>query len=241
MPSNFIITVFFFLDTKITPKLIKDSDLDRPRRARILKIGCVPVKTIRRANADLENVAPANESGGNTQHQTTVTFVQLTKRVPLLEKPGDAHGEQLLLLLSSPPFCPENFSRLEEKSFSKLPPSAMRLSTTLIAKPRLLPRSPAIRTFTTSPRVSLPTALHRAQRASDLKAHPESATTQEKLPDKVHNRHWSEEKATQSEADVSKNPTTTTMLFLEFWWLPVLAVLMAWTTTIQETNKSLEL
>lgn len=50
--------------------------------------------------------------------------------------------------------------------------------------------------------LSHPTALHRAERAADLKAHPESATSQEKLADVKHNHHWTEENATQSEADV---------------------------------------
>ncbi|ETI29497.1 hypothetical protein G647_01950, partial [Cladophialophora carrionii CBS 160.54] len=58
------------------------------------------------------------------------------------------------------------------------------------------------RCFTSSSRAFQPTAIHRAQRAADIKAHPESSVTQEKLPDKDHNRHWTEENATLSEADV---------------------------------------
>jgi len=76
----------------------------------------------------------------------------------------------------------------------------MRLPSSLIARPRL--PSVGARNFTTSLKSLQPTALHRAQREADLKAHPESSLTQEKLPDKGHNRHWSEEKATASEADI---------------------------------------
>lgn len=71
---------------------------------------------------------------------------------------------------------------------------------------RALPKPRAIRatrTYTTTPFRLYPTALHRAERAADLKAHPESALTQEKVPDRKHNHHWSEENATESEADVS--------------------------------------
>jgi hypothetical protein len=59
------------------------------------------------------------------------------------------------------------------------------------------------RLYTCSPIRSYPTAIARAERAADLKKHPESALTQEKLDDKKGNRHWSEENATLSEADVS--------------------------------------
>lgn len=52
--------------------------------------------------------------------------------------------------------------------------------------------------------LSHPTALHRAERAADLKTHPESAISQEKLADVKHNHHWTEENATQSEADVRR-------------------------------------
>ncbi|OAG44068.1 hypothetical protein AYO21_01525 [Fonsecaea monophora] len=72
-----------------------------------------------------------------------------------------------------------------------------------IAKPRLVVPLGGIRQYTATRVTLLPTALARAERASDLKAHPESALTQEKLPDKKGNRHWSEENATLSEADVS--------------------------------------
>jgi len=48
-----------------------------------------------------------------------------------------------------------------------------------------------------------PTAIARAERAADLKKHPESALTQQKLDDKKGNRHWTEDNATLSEADVS--------------------------------------
>ncbi|EXJ67068.1 uncharacterized protein A1O5_09714 [Cladophialophora psammophila CBS 110553] len=76
----------------------------------------------------------------------------------------------------------------------------MKPSIGQIAKPRLVSLG-GIRCHTSS-RISLaPTALHRAEKASDLKAHPESAFTQEKLPDKAGNRHWTEENATPSEAD----------------------------------------
>jgi hypothetical protein len=59
------------------------------------------------------------------------------------------------------------------------------------------------RQYTCTPIRSYPTAIARAERAADLKKHPESALTQEKLDDKKGNRHWSEENATLSEADVS--------------------------------------
>jgi hypothetical protein len=60
-----------------------------------------------------------------------------------------------------------------------------------------------IRHYTAS-RISFqPTALHRAEEASDLKQHPESGVTQEKRKDVKHNHHWVEEDATTSEADVS--------------------------------------
>ncbi|KAH0835301.1 hypothetical protein FOPE_04125 [Fonsecaea pedrosoi] len=71
-----------------------------------------------------------------------------------------------------------------------------------IAKPRLVVPLGGIRQYTATRVTLLPTALARAERASDLKAHPESALTQEKLPDKKGNRHWSEENATLSEADI---------------------------------------
>ncbi|EXJ59664.1 hypothetical protein A1O7_03810, partial [Cladophialophora yegresii CBS 114405] len=77
----------------------------------------------------------------------------------------------------------------------------MRLPNIFIPKARPLP-STTVRCFTSSSRAFQPTALHRAQRAADIKAHPESSLTQEKLPDKTYNRHWTEENATPSEADV---------------------------------------
>ncbi|KIY02571.1 uncharacterized protein Z520_01036 [Fonsecaea multimorphosa CBS 102226] len=58
------------------------------------------------------------------------------------------------------------------------------------------------RWYTTTRATRWPTALHRAEKASDLKAHPEAAATQEKLPDKKGNRHWTEENATLSEEDI---------------------------------------
>ncbi len=61
----------------------------------------------------------------------------------------------------------------------------------------------AIRHYHPSPISQFPTAIARAERAADLKKHPEAAVTQEKAEDRNHNRHWSEEKATPSEADVS--------------------------------------
>ncbi|KIW89009.1 uncharacterized protein Z519_10494 [Cladophialophora bantiana CBS 173.52] len=77
----------------------------------------------------------------------------------------------------------------------------MKPSVSQIARPRLVSLG-GIRCHTSS-RISLaPTALHRAEKASDIKAHPESALTQEKLPDKPGNRHWTEENATPSEADI---------------------------------------
>jgi hypothetical protein len=80
----------------------------------------------------------------------------------------------------------------------------MRLPNRFIPKVRVRPSpSTAVRCFASSSRSFQPTALHRAQKAADVKAHPESTLTQEKLPDKEHNRHWSEENATPSEADVS--------------------------------------
>lgn len=59
------------------------------------------------------------------------------------------------------------------------------------------------RQYTCTPFRSYPTAIARAERAADLKKHPEAALTQQKLDDKKGNRHWSEENATLSEADVS--------------------------------------
>jgi hypothetical protein len=59
-----------------------------------------------------------------------------------------------------------------------------------------------IRHYTPSPIFFQPTALHRAQEASDLKQHPESGVTQEKRKDVKHDHHWVEENATTSEADV---------------------------------------
>ena len=58
------------------------------------------------------------------------------------------------------------------------------------------------RLYNSTPMLGYPTALHRAERAADLKAHPESGVSQEKLPDIKHNHHWTEENATASEADV---------------------------------------
>ncbi|KEF55755.1 uncharacterized protein A1O9_08506, partial [Exophiala aquamarina CBS 119918] len=58
------------------------------------------------------------------------------------------------------------------------------------------------RQYTCSAIRGYPTAIARAERAADLKKHPESALTQQKLEDKKGNRHWSEENATLSEADV---------------------------------------
>jgi hypothetical protein len=82
------------------------------------------------------------------------------------------------------------------------PVFTMRLPTRFPSKlvPTLRAQS---RSLATTPHHFQPTALHRAQREADLKAHPESALTQEKLPDQEHNRHWTEENATLSEADVS--------------------------------------
>lgn len=62
------------------------------------------------------------------------------------------------------------------------------------------------RQYTGSAIRGYPTAIARAERAADLKKHPESALTQQKLDDKKGNRHWSEENATLSEADVSSLP-----------------------------------
>ncbi|EXJ79479.1 hypothetical protein A1O1_08743, partial [Capronia coronata CBS 617.96] len=58
------------------------------------------------------------------------------------------------------------------------------------------------RQYASTPRLFQPTALHRAEAAADLKAHPESQLTQEKLPDKEHSHHWDDANATPSEADV---------------------------------------
>ncbi|EXJ83967.1 hypothetical protein A1O3_04634 [Capronia epimyces CBS 606.96] len=62
--------------------------------------------------------------------------------------------------------------------------------------------SVATRHYTSTSRLLQPTALHRAEVAADLKAHPESQLTQEKLPDKKHSHHWEEANATESEADI---------------------------------------
>ncbi|KIX06899.1 uncharacterized protein Z518_04875 [Rhinocladiella mackenziei CBS 650.93] len=70
-----------------------------------------------------------------------------------------------------------------------------------VAKTRLVPIA-AIRRYTASPIAFQPTAIHRAESAADLKKHPESGFTQEKLPDRKHSHHWSEENATISEADI---------------------------------------
>jgi len=59
-----------------------------------------------------------------------------------------------------------------------------------------------IRHYTPSLTFAQPTALHRAEQASDLKLHPESGVTQEKRKDIKHDHHWVEENATMSEADV---------------------------------------
>jgi len=59
-----------------------------------------------------------------------------------------------------------------------------------------------MRHYHPSPISPFPTAIARAEREADLKKHPEAAVTQEKADDRNHNRHWSEEKATPSEADV---------------------------------------
>jgi len=70
----------------------------------------------------------------------------------------------------------------------------VRTATTVVARrPRFYHASSAGR---------LPTAMARAERAADLKAHPEAAVAQEKVEDRPHNRHWSEDKATVSEADI---------------------------------------
>ncbi|KIW28568.1 uncharacterized protein PV07_08222 [Cladophialophora immunda] len=74
---------------------------------------------------------------------------------------------------------------------------------TQLAKPRLTALTGlGIRRYTAGRIALAPTALHRAEKAADIKAHPESAATQEKLPDQKGNRHWTEENATVSEADV---------------------------------------
>lgn len=62
-----------------------------------------------------------------------------------------------------------------------------------------------VRQYTPTLTQRYPTAIARAERAADLKKHPEAALTQEKLADVKGNRHWTEENATLSEADVSFN------------------------------------
>ncbi|ETN39093.1 uncharacterized protein HMPREF1541_05315 [Cyphellophora europaea CBS 101466] len=61
----------------------------------------------------------------------------------------------------------------------------------------------SIRLYSATAQRSLPTALARAGRAADLRSHPESGFTQEKLPDVKGMHHWDEGHATESEADVS--------------------------------------
>lgn len=59
------------------------------------------------------------------------------------------------------------------------------------------------RYYSASPISFQPTAIARAEKASDLKKYPHSALTQEKSDDRKGNRHWTEENATESEKDVS--------------------------------------
>ncbi|OAP58936.1 hypothetical protein AYL99_06233 [Fonsecaea erecta] len=87
----------------------------------------------------------------------------------------------------------------------------------LLGRSGSVPRLTSRNYYTPTRPARFPTALARAERASDLKAHPEAAVTQEKLPDKKGNRHWTEDNATVSEADIradreaqEKTTTTTT-------------------------------
>lgn len=66
-------------------------------------------------------------------------------------------------------------------------------------------RAAPIRHYSRTATCFYPTAIHRAEKAADLKKHPESAATQEQLEDRKHNHHWSEKNATISEADVSES------------------------------------
>jgi len=60
-----------------------------------------------------------------------------------------------------------------------------------------------IRHYSRTAICSYPTAIHRAERAADLKKHPESAVSQEPVGDRKHNHHWTEANATISEADIN--------------------------------------
>ncbi|KIW21624.1 hypothetical protein PV08_02204 [Exophiala spinifera] len=77
-------------------------------------------------------------------------------------------------------------------------------SAALLSSARLrLGRASIIsRSLSTTAIRAMPTAIARAEREADLKKHPESALTQEKSPDRPGNRHWTAEKATDSEQDI---------------------------------------
>ncbi|KAK5059684.1 hypothetical protein LTR84_009567 [Exophiala bonariae] len=66
-----------------------------------------------------------------------------------------------------------------------------------------------IRQYTPTLTQRYPTAIARAERAADLKKHPEAALTQQKLADAKGNRHWTEENATLSEADIRADHEST--------------------------------
>ncbi|KAK5200411.1 hypothetical protein LTR99_009210 [Exophiala xenobiotica] len=81
--------------------------------------------------------------------------------------------------------------------------AALSFTRTRLARPSTISRclsSTAVR--------ARPTAISRAEKAADLKTYPESAITQQKLPDGLGNRHWSEENATESEKDIRADKET---------------------------------
>merc|ERR1712000_99350 len=80
--------------------------------------------------------------------------------------------------------------------------TTMRTAALSFARTRLGRPSIISRYLSTTAVRARPTAISRAEKAADLKTHPESAMTQQKLPDRLGNRHWSEENATESEKDI---------------------------------------
>ncbi|KAI1620179.1 hypothetical protein EDD37DRAFT_188702 [Exophiala viscosa] len=79
----------------------------------------------------------------------------------------------------------------------------MRATVMLSLKTRVAcPTRMICRQYSSSPIHFFPTALARAERASDLKKYPQSAVSQEKSEDRKGNRHWTEEHATESERDL---------------------------------------